>query len=341
MTQHPLPGVSMRYTFDPADVPTKKETQYYEMFGMCGIWHQGWRSSPEQGPISRDRADFEKDRWQLFHTDEDRAEAARPRRPAPREGQGAEGDLWFIEAEANDVLPLDDLADHWQPQGLRDVRGDGVPHCRPAERSVHDYPGTRRRSRNVRLPTCTTVSYKALAEVDSRARPPKASSSPTASRFGGHALLIKDGQVTYVYNFLGIPPENRTPRRPGSRLGQAHHRRRVHEGADGRVPRGHPGHSKLYIDDRTGCRGTRSGPSMGHFSLCGEGLCIGYDSADAVSSLYAGSWFEFTGGEIKKVVFDVADDAYVDIEAPPRSGDGARLGGGCRHERVPYCSSSF
>ena len=54
---------------------------------------------------------------------------------------------------------------------------------------------------------------------------------------------------------------------------------------------------------------------MGHFSLCGEGLCIGYDSSDAVSAAYAGDRFEFTGGEIKRVVFDVADDAYIDVEA--------------------------
>lgn len=54
---------------------------------------------------------------------------------------------------------------------------------------------------------------------------------------------------------------------------------------------------------------------LGHFSLCGEGLCIGYDSADAVSSLYAGSPFGFRDGRIVKVVFDVADDAYVDLEA--------------------------
>src|SRR4051794_18372301 len=34
----------------------------------------------------------------------------------------------------------------------------------------------------------------------------------------------------------------------------------------------------------------------GHFSLCGEGLCIGYDSGDAASKEYAGTRFEFTGG---------------------------------------------
>jgi arylsulfatase len=53
---------------------------------------------------------------------------------------------------------------------------------------------------------------------------------------------------------------------------------------------------------------------LGHFSLCGEGLCIGYDSGDKVSDAYPHG-FEFTGGKIVKVVFDVADDVYVDVEA--------------------------
>lgn len=34
-----------------------------------------------------------------------------------------------------------------------------------------------------------------------------------------------------------------------------------------------------------------------------------------MSKLYAGSRFEYSGGEIVKVVFDIADDAYVDVEA--------------------------
>ncbi|MGH3011600.1 MAG: arylsulfatase, partial [Gaiellaceae bacterium] len=51
----------------------------------------------------------------------------------------------------------------------------------------------------------------------------------------------------------------------------------------------------------------------GRYSLCGEGLCVGYDSGDAVSSEYKPK-FPFTGGRIIKVVFDVADDAYVDVE---------------------------
>jgi len=39
--QSPLAGVSMRYSFDNADAPTTKETQYYEMCGTRGMWHKG------------------------------------------------------------------------------------------------------------------------------------------------------------------------------------------------------------------------------------------------------------------------------------------------------------
>ena len=32
--------------------PTTKQTQYYEMFGNRGIWHEGWKAVTEHGPIS-------------------------------------------------------------------------------------------------------------------------------------------------------------------------------------------------------------------------------------------------------------------------------------------------
>ena len=60
------------------------------------------------------------------------------------------------------------------------------------------------------------------------------------------------------------------------------------------------------------------------FSLCGEGLCIGYDGGDAVSAEYTPR-FEFTGGTIVKVVFDVGDDRLCRRRGPHGRGDGARL----------------
>ena len=131
------------------------------------------------------------------------------------------------------------------------------------------------------------------------------------SRFGGHALFLKDGEVHYVYNFLGIPPETRisapAPTSGKHVIGVEFTKEKVGEYREGIGP------AKLYIDDEMVAE-DEIRTVLGHFSLCGEGLCIGYDSADAVSSAYAGSKFEFTNGTLVKVVFDIADDAYVDIE---------------------------
>src|SRR5271165_1965594 len=42
--QKPMEGLSMVYTFDKsnADVPTKHDTQYFEMVGNRAIYHDGW-----------------------------------------------------------------------------------------------------------------------------------------------------------------------------------------------------------------------------------------------------------------------------------------------------------
>jgi arylsulfatase len=121
---------------------------------------------------------------------------------------------------------------------------------------------------------------------------------------------MKDGRITYCYNFLGIPPEQRITAgapSPGKHIvGVEFTKERM-----GQYNESH-GQLKLYVDDKMVAEGEIR-TMTGHFSLCGEGLCVGYDSSDPVSSEY-GSNSHFTGGTIKKVVFDVADDAYVDVE---------------------------
>ena len=44
ITQKPIEGVSMAYTFDQANAnaPSKRDTQYFEMFANRGIYHDGW-----------------------------------------------------------------------------------------------------------------------------------------------------------------------------------------------------------------------------------------------------------------------------------------------------------
>jgi arylsulfatase A-like enzyme len=118
------------------------------------------------------------------------------------------------------------------------------------------------------------------------------------------------GKLTYAYNFLGIPPEQRVtidvPTEGRHVLGVDFVKERLGEYHESY------GTLSLYVDDEIRAK-DEIRTMTGHFSLCGEGLCIGYDSGDAVSSEYTPK-FEFTGGRIVKVVFDIADDAYVDVE---------------------------
>jgi arylsulfatase len=69
---------------------------------------------------------------------------------------------------------------------------------------------------------------------------------------------------------------------------------------------------KLYIDDKIVAEGQMR-TMTGRYSLCGEGLCIGYDAGDAVSSEYKPK-FAFSGGRVIKVIFDLGKDEYVDAE---------------------------
>ena len=72
------------------------------------------------------------------------------------------------------------------------------------------------------------------------------------------------------------------------------------------------GPMKLYVDEEVVAEAEMR-TIASRYSLCGEGLCIGYDGGDAVSGEYKPK-FPFTGGTVVKVVFDIADDAYVDVE---------------------------
>jgi arylsulfatase A-like enzyme len=52
--QKPIEGVSMAYTFDKANAnaPSKRDTQYFEMFGNRAIYHDGWiGATPPPAPL--------------------------------------------------------------------------------------------------------------------------------------------------------------------------------------------------------------------------------------------------------------------------------------------------
>ena len=230
--QSPLAGVSMRYSFDAADAPTQKETQYYEMLGTRGIWHKGWKAVTEHGPIRSGSSNFDQDRWQLFHTDEDRAEAHDLAEEHPEKVEELV-DLWFEEAKKYNVLPLNDM--QVVARILR-VPRDGVQRSRSRRAASTRTTRARPRSPSASAANVHGVSYKVARRGRVHAgcagrdlRPGLALRRPLAVRQGRQA------RPTRTTSSASRPRQRIVGDAPD--VGQAHRRRRVHEGADGRAPR--------------------------------------------------------------------------------------------------------
>ena len=107
-------------------------------------------------------------------------------------------DVWFEEADKNFVLPLDDRT-------ATEILGTERPQSEPPRTRYVYYPGTAPIPEGVAV-NVRGRSYKIIADVDITADATGVIFAH-GSRFGGHALFIKDKKLHYVYNFLGIKPE--------------------------------------------------------------------------------------------------------------------------------------
>jgi hypothetical protein len=137
---------------------------------------------------------FALDTWELYHTDVDRSEL---HDLAAREPERLQEliDLWHAQAGANGAFPLDDRS------ALEIVMTPRPLLSPPRNRYVY-YPGVadvpESQAVNVRNRSC---SIGAL--VDIPATGAQGVLFAHGSRFGGHALYIKDDRLHYVYNFVG------------------------------------------------------------------------------------------------------------------------------------------
>ncbi len=296
-------GISMRYSFDAAALPSARETQFYSMLGSRSIWHQGWTAVTNHPTISG-WGNFDKDTWELYHTDVDRSEVHDLGEQEPDRLREMVN-LWYAEAGANGAFPLDD-------RGALEIILTPRPVLSPARDRYVYYPGVadvpESQSVNVR-----NRSYAIGAVVDIPEAGAEGVLFAHGSRFGGHALYVKDNRLHYVYSFVGaleqkIVAEQELPTGEQLILSAAFEK-------DGEDPPGVAvGALSLYHGDvKVGERRIKTQP--GKFSLTGDGLCVGRDSSDPVTQDYPGTApYRFTGGTINRVAVDVSGEPYVDLE---------------------------
>ncbi len=301
--QSPFDGVSMRSSFDDPDGPSARRTQFYSMLGSRGIWHDGWKAITNHPTISG-WSHFNDDDWELYHTDVDRAELHNLAAEHPEKVRELVN-LWFAEAGANGAFPLDD-------RSALEIFLTPRPVMSPARNRYVYYPGT------AEVPESQAVnlrnrSFSVGALVDLPAAGAEGVLFAHGSRFGGHALYVKDNRLHYANNFVGLI-EQRVDATEDLPTGENLILSASFE-KDGEDP---PGVSTGILSLYHGAVKVGEGrikTQPGKFSIAGEGLTVGRDSGEAVTDDYPGEGpWAFTGGTIHRVAVDVSGEPYVDLE---------------------------
>jgi arylsulfatase A-like enzyme len=304
-TQFPLEGISFAKSFDDEAADTGKTTQFYSMGGTAAIWHEGWKAA-SLTPAAPDMwADYAGQTWELFDTTTDPTECHDLAEQHPDKLRELVN-LWWVEAGKYNALPLEN-------RGVVEILGTERPQIAKQRSRYLYYPGTAEVPESV-APNIRNRSYTVAVEVDVESADASGVLFSHGARFGGHALYAKDGKLKYVYNWVGMFEQivESTERIPTGHvvLSASFDREGDTMPAEGTLT--------LYFGDRQVGQG-RIKTQPGKFSIAGEGLNVGKDTAEPVSDDYPGSspW-PFTGGTIVRAAVDVSGTPFVDLAEEAR-----------------------
>jgi len=198
--QQPMAGASLVATFDDADAPDPRDTQYFEMLGSRAIYHDGWKATTDhvgnQLSIERDLVegshDFDDDHWALFDLRRDFSEST----DVAGEHPDVIVDLkqrWWAEAERNHVLPLDDS-----------LIGRAValePNPNPIRWQSHYRPGGGPIAEDA-LPGMGG-GFRLHADVEVDASDPTGTIAALGDWSNGWAVYLLDGRPAVTFNLFG------------------------------------------------------------------------------------------------------------------------------------------
>jgi hypothetical protein len=297
--QMPLEGVSRAYSFDGADEADRHETQYFEMFGNRGIYHQGWTAvTRHKTPwilVGEQAPAFDDDRWELYDTTSDWSQARDLSAEHPDKLHELQR-LWLIEAAKYNVLPLDDrVAERINP----DLAG------RPMlirGNSQLLFGGMGRLSEN----SVVSIKNKSHAVTGELVVPSSGAEGVIVAQggsIGGWSLYAKDGKLKYCYNLLGV---QRFYVDSDRALPPGRHQVRMEFAYDG-GGLGKGGNVLLFLDGEQVGEGRVAATAAMIFSA--DDTCdVGMEGGAVVSEDYGPRGNEFTG-EVNWVQIDLGDDA--------------------------------
>jgi arylsulfatase len=202
VAQKPIEGVSMAYTWDKANanVPSTHRTQYFEMFGNRGIYHDGWYANTRPISAPWDLAATPNPdvvnsyTWELYDLTKDWTQdndlaAANPAKLKEMQAQ------FMLEAAKYQVFPLDNSLATRMVTPRPSVT---------AGRSVFTYAGTLTGIPMGDAPQLLATSYTITAEVEVPQGGAEGMIATQGGRFGGWGLYLLKGKPVYIWNLLDL-----------------------------------------------------------------------------------------------------------------------------------------
>jgi arylsulfatase len=299
--QTPIEGVSLAYTFADAKAPNRHTTQYFEIFGNRAIYSDGWLA----GTVHRAawelkvRRPLEDDIWELYDTRADFSLANDLAAKNPEKLKELQ-DLFLKEAVKYSVLPLDDRLTERFVAALV-----GRPDLMAGRTSLTVFEGMKGMSENVFI-NLKNKSHTITAEVDV---PNKANGVilAQAGRFGGWSFYLKDGELAYTYNWLGLQHYT-VAAKQALPAGKATLRFEFAYDGGGL---GKGGTGTLFVNGKNVATGRIDHTQCCVFSA-DEGADVGVDEGTAVIDAYKVP-FKFTG-KIAKVTIELKEEKRTDLD---------------------------
>jgi hypothetical protein len=200
ITQKPIEGVSMGYSFADGAAADRHTTQYFEIFGNRGIYHRGWSAiTKHRTPwhtVGAVGVAFDDDAWELYDGTKDWTQAHDLAKQEPEKLAELQR-LFLIEATRYNVLPLDDRSFE---RVLPEVSGR---------------PTLIRGDRQLLLPGMAGLTEQHVLDWRNRSwaltaqvEVPAGGASGVLLSLGGHgggwSFYLKDGRAAFAYNLFGI-----------------------------------------------------------------------------------------------------------------------------------------
>ena len=188
--QKPMDGQSLLGSLSVCD-QTARRTQYFEIGGKIGLYHDGWFLSGDDGrvpwtdlPPGGERPAI---KWSLYDLTKDFSQSADVAANEPARLQAMLA-LWKQEAKRNDVFPLDHR--FAMARGASSLRGSGVKHF--------DFWG-----KDVSIPTTTEPvpilrSFTLKADLQLASATASGAVVAFGSKFGGWSLYLDHGKPAFV-----------------------------------------------------------------------------------------------------------------------------------------------